>query len=81
MLNLLFLGDIYQPNFHALMVPIERSRLIRITPFFLYTAYNRNIEVYIFTEGKEDDIQRLINLGVDGIITNYPDIANDSLGR
>lgn len=81
MLNLLFLGEIYEPNFHALMVPTERSRLIRITPFFLETAYNRNLRVYIFTNGNEDDIQRLINLRVDSIITDYPDIVLAALGR
>ena len=33
-------------------------------------------KVHVWTVNKEDDMKKLIDLGVDGIITNYPDKAN-----
>ena len=35
--------------------------------------HNRNLEVHGWTINEEDDMQRMISLGVDGIITDYPD--------
>ena len=40
---------------------------------FMDAAHNRNLEVHAWTINDEDDMQRMISLGVDGIITDYPD--------
>lgn len=34
---------------------------------------SKNIDINVYTVNKEEDMMNMINLGVDGIITNYPD--------
>jgi len=50
---------------------------------FIQAAHSRNIEVYVWTVYKKDDMLRLLQVGVDGIFSNRPDllreVLNDSL--
>jgi len=44
-------------------------------------ARRSGLTVYAWTADAEADIQRLIGLDVDGIVTNFPDRALALLGR
>ena len=44
-------------------------------------AKRSGLTVYAWTANTESDIQRLLDLGVDGIVTNYPERALALLGR
>ncbi len=44
-------------------------------------AHDAGLFVNVWTVDEPDDIRRLDQLGVDGIVTNVPDIALDALGR
>lgn len=46
-----------------------------VTREFLDIAHNNGIEVWIWTVNDEDEMQKLIDIGIDGLITNYPDKA------
>ena len=46
-----------------------------VTKEYLNFAHENNIEVWKWTVNKEDEMQRLIDLGLDGIITDFPDKA------
>ena len=46
-----------------------------VTKDYLNFAHKKGIEVWKWTVNEEDEIQQLINLGLDGIITNFPDKA------
>ena len=46
-----------------------------VTKEYLNFAHENNIEVWKWTVNKEDEMQRLIDLGLDGIITDFPDEA------
>jgi glycerophosphoryl diester phosphodiesterase len=39
----------------------------------LDTAHALNLKVHVWTINEVLDMKRLINMGVDGIITDYPD--------
>jgi glycerophosphoryl diester phosphodiesterase len=39
------------------------------------------MDVHVWTVNEEEDMRRLLDLGVDGIITDYPDRLLDVLGR
>jgi glycerophosphoryl diester phosphodiesterase len=52
-----------------------------LTRRFVDAAHNRNLEVHAWTINDEEDMERMIALGVDGIITDYPDRLLDLLGR
>lgn len=46
----------------------------RVTPELIKKAHARNIKVLPWTVNDLNDIKRLKNMGVDGIITDYPDL-------
>lgn len=52
-----------------------------VTKAWVKKMHAENKTVYPFTLNTEDKMRKAINLGVDGIITNYPDVANKVLGR
>ncbi len=47
----------------------------RVTEEIVRQAQRSALTVYAWTADTEPDIQRLMELGVDGIVTNYPDRA------
>lgn len=46
-----------------------------ITPELLQRLHRENIRVFCWTVNQEAELQRLIAMGVDGIVTDVPDIA------
>lgn len=48
---------------------------------FLDNAHASGIEVWKWTVNDEDKMQELIDLGIDGLITNYPELALKLLDR
>jgi glycerophosphoryl diester phosphodiesterase len=65
----------------AVQVPEYSGGLHVLTPRFVDAAHHRNLEVHAWTINEAEDMQRLIDLGVDGIITDYPDRLLTLLGR
>ena len=93
-LNRIYLGGIYPTSARALQVP-DRIRILQVvTPRFVQTAHRQNLQVHawVFNRSEEssadvavtdkvEDLQRLLDLGVDGIITDRPDRLLRLLGR
>lgn len=64
----------------ALQLP-ERHRGIRIvTPRLIAAAHRHGVEVHVWTVNEVEAMHRLIDLGVDGIVTDRADIALRTLG-
>ncbi|MEW5987668.1 MAG: glycerophosphodiester phosphodiesterase [Chloroflexota bacterium] len=80
-LSTAFLGALYSPPAEALQVPEYSGNLHVVTPRFVQTAQARGMEVHVWTVNETADMQRLLDLGVDGIITDYPDRALGVLER
>ncbi|MEE9120122.1 MAG: glycerophosphodiester phosphodiesterase [Syntrophobacteria bacterium] len=72
-MNLVFLGAVYRPACQAFQVPEYSSGLRVLTKRFVKTAHGLNLAVHVWTINETTDMQRLLELGVDGIITDYPD--------
>lgn len=51
------------------------------TPRFLEAAHKRGTAVHLWTINKKAEMARFVEMGVDGIITNYPDRALELLER
>ncbi len=64
-----FKPDIYSPNYKL------------IHPEMLTYCKQKNILVIPWTVNDPKDIEKLIALGVDGIISDYPDRVNSALGK
>jgi hypothetical protein len=53
-----------------------------VTDRFVSGAQNgHNMDVHVWTVNEEDDMQRMLDLGVNGLITDYPDRLLKLLGR
>lgn len=72
-LNLVFLTPTYRPDFHVLQVPEQRNGIRVITPGFVRAAHGRGLKVHAWIINEESDMLRMRELGVDGIISDYPD--------
>lgn len=80
-LNLAFLGRLFEPPGQAFQVPEYSGDLHVVTPRFVSGAHGRNVDVHVWTVNDPADMQRFVDLGVDGIITDRPDLLLEILGR
>lgn len=80
-MNFAFLGRWYSPNFNVFQVPIKSSGITILTPHFVRAAHERNLRVDAWTIDDPDEMNRLMDMGVDGIITDRPDLLMELLGR
>ena len=76
-----FLGGFYSPIFYSLQVPEESGGITVMTPAFVRAAHARNLAVEPWTINDEETMRKFIEWGVDGIITDRPDILLEVLGR
>ncbi|MBT3338816.1 MAG: glycerophosphodiester phosphodiesterase [Anaerolineae bacterium] len=80
-LNYAFLGGLYSPAEHALQVPERNSGILVVRPGLMWGAHRRNLQVHIWTPNTTEELEHFINMGVDGIITDRPDLLVELLGR
>jgi glycerophosphoryl diester phosphodiesterase len=57
----------------ALQVPVTFRGLTVVSRRFVAAAHARNLTVAVWTVSAEGTMRRLIEAGVDGIMTDYPD--------
>ena len=63
------------PPYEMFQVP-ERAGVIRVvSPRFLRHAHAAGVRVQVWTVDEEADMKRLLEWGVDGLISNRPDLA------
>lgn len=66
------LAPFYRPNTDAIQVRAEFAHLQTITPKLIAHAHSLNLAVHAWTVNDPAEMQRLISVGADGIITDYP---------
>ena len=76
-----FLGRLYSPKFYSLQVPEESSGITVMTAQFVRAAHERGLHVEPWTIDDPERMQLYIDWGVDGIITDRPDLMLEILGR
>ncbi len=65
----------------AAQVPVRFGRIPVTTPRFIRTAHAAGLEVHVWTIDDPGQMERLLDLGVDGIMTDRPDVLRDVLQR
>jgi glycerophosphoryl diester phosphodiesterase len=67
-------GSPWAPRADIFQVPESAGRLRVVTPRFIRAAHRLGIPVQVWTVNREEDMHRLLDLGVDGIQTDRPDL-------
>lgn len=63
----------------ALQIPERYGRVRVLTPRLTRAAHRHGVEVHVWTVNEPDEMRRLVASGVDGIVTDYADIALETL--
>ena len=64
----------------ALQVPERQGRLRVVTPRLIAAAHRHGVEVHVWTVNDPEEMRRLVEMGVDGIVTDRADVALEVLG-
>jgi glycerophosphoryl diester phosphodiesterase len=67
------LARLYRPQAQAFQIPEYAGRERLVTPRFIAAAHAHGIEVHVWTVDEVADMRRLLDWGVDGLISDYPD--------
>ena len=93
-LSALRLEGLLRPAYEALQVPVRHGDREVVTPRFLEAAHGVGVRVDVWTIDEPAEMRRLLDLGVDVVMTNRPEalsgvlrgrglytLANDERGR
>lgn len=73
--QLLRVSAIYRPLADAFQVPEYSGSTHVVTPSFVDAAHHHGAKVHVWTVNDAETMRRLLDIGVDGIITDRPDVA------
>lgn len=69
------------PGAVAAQVPVRLKGIPVATPAFIRTAQRLGLEVHVWTIDDDAEMERLLDLGVEGLVTDRPDVLRDVLSR
>jgi glycerophosphoryl diester phosphodiesterase len=72
-LSRLRLEFLLRPSYDALQVPVRYGGREVVTPRFVEAAHNRGVRVDAWTIDDPEEMRRLLDLGVDVVMTNRPE--------
>lgn len=70
-----------RPRADCLQVPVRHHGIPIITPRFIASAHRQGLPVHVWTVDEAAEMERLLDLGVDGLITDRPTLLRDILRR
>ncbi len=68
-----------RPPYDALQVPEMYGNIRIVSPAFVRAAHRLGLDVHVWTVDERSDMERLLALGVDGLMTDRPDILAEAL--
>ena len=71
--------DAYQPVGFALQVPSSFMGTPLVTREFVAAAHDKGLEVHVWTVDEREEMQALLALGVDGLMTDRPTLLAEVL--
>jgi glycerophosphoryl diester phosphodiesterase len=79
-LSRLHLEFLLRPSYDALQVPAKYGGHEVVTPRFVEAAHYRGVRVDVWTIDDPEEMRRLLDLGVNVIMTNHPQALAKVLG-
>ncbi|HEY6582204.1 MAG TPA: glycerophosphodiester phosphodiesterase [Rubrobacter sp.] len=79
LLSNLRLDRLLRPAYDALQVPVRHRGIPLVTRRFVISAHERNVRVDAWTINETDEMRRLLDLGVDVIVTDRPETLAEVL--
>jgi glycerophosphoryl diester phosphodiesterase len=73
------LDGLYEPDFDAYHAPVRFGPLEPVHEGLIERARERGLPVQVWTVNREEEMERMIDLGVDGIMTDRPDVLLEVL--
>ena len=80
-LSRLRLEALVRPQYAALQVPVEHHGITIVTPRFVAAAHSRGVRVDVWTINEVAEMRRLLDLGVDMLMTDRPEALEDLLAK
>jgi glycerophosphoryl diester phosphodiesterase len=77
----LHLTPLLDPAFDALQVPPRSGSIPVVTRDVVEAAHSKNIQVHVWTIDEEAEMRRLLDLDVDAIMSDQPDLLMQILGE
>jgi glycerophosphoryl diester phosphodiesterase len=78
-LHLLRLGAAYHPTAQAFQIPERLGPLELADRRLIDALHNHGVQVHVWTVNEREAMERLLDLGVDGLITDRPDRLLEAL--
>jgi len=75
------LGALFSPRAAALQIPYRLGDRVLPSAALLRAARARNLKLHVWTINDEDAMRELLAIGVDGIMTDRPDVLLRLVGR
>ncbi len=63
----------FSPSMNAIQTPTRLRGFDLVTPSYIQEAHKLNVQVHVWTINDPEEMKRLIAIGVDGIMTDYPE--------
>lgn len=63
----------------CVQVPVKRGPVTVVNERFVSAAHDRGLQVHVWTIDDADEMERLLDMGVDGIMTDRPEVLKDVL--
>lgn len=71
----------HRPAHDCVQVPTHQGPLTLVDQRFVATAHRLGVDVHVWTIDEPAEMERLLDLGVDGIMTDQPAVLRDVLER
>jgi glycerophosphoryl diester phosphodiesterase len=81
LLSRLRLERLVRPAYDALQVPLRHRGILVVTPRFVRAAHARGVRVDAWTINQADEMRRLLDLGVDVVMTDRPGTLAEVLNK
>jgi glycerophosphoryl diester phosphodiesterase len=72
-IQLLRLGGLYRSPARAFQVPSTQHGIPFLTRHFVKTAHRKDMDVHVWIINDEDEMRHLLEIGVNGIVSDYPE--------